>query len=148
MNNDYIMPLHFIQVVFFTIASMLSGLLIYLGINEELFTIFTSLVVIDFITGIAAARAIGESITSNKAKYGIISKFSLLIIPIVLAMGAKAVGQSAGSFFDWGIGLLVFSEIYSVISNTVAIRTRKALPEWDALALLAKTIRERFIKDD
>jgi len=146
MNNNIDAHIHFLQSFFLTIASIFSGLLLYLNISEEIFSIFTYLIFIDFLTGIWAAKTIGESITSNKAKYGLISKFSLLLIPIVLAAAAKAVGQDASNFFDWGLGLLVFSEAYSVISNIVVIRTGNPLPEWDAIALLAKTIRERFIK--
>ena len=146
MNNNLDIHIHFLQSTFLAIASLFSALLLYLNISEEMFGIFTCLIVVDFVTGIWAAKAIHESITSNKAKYGLISKFSLLLIPIVLAAAAKAVGQDASNFFNWGVGLLVFSEAYSVISNIVVIRTGKALPEWDAIALLAKAIRERFVK--
>ena len=146
VQNNIDAYVHYMQSFFIAFASLFSTLLIYLNLSEEIFGIFTALVVVDFVTGILAAKSIGDSITSNKAKYGLISKFSLLLIPIVLAAAAKAVGQDASKFFDWGLGLLVFSEAYSVISNIVGIRTGKALPEWDAIALLAKAIRERFVK--
>ena len=146
MNNNLDIHIHYLQSALLAVASAFSALLLYLNISEEMFSIFTCLIIVDFITGIWAANATGESITSNRAKYGLVSKFSLLLIPIVLAAAAKAVGEDASNFFNWGLGLLVFSEAYSIISNIVGIRTGKALPEWDAIALLAKAIRERFVK--
>jgi len=132
------------KLIFFGIASAFSALLLYLGIDREVFTIFAALIVVDFFTGIAAARTLNQHITSNRAKYGIVSKFSLLLIPVVLAAAIKAVGADAAVAFNWGIGLMVFSELYSIIGNIVTIRTKQVLPEWDALSLLARKIRERF----
>lgn len=117
-------------------------MLTYAGINEEVFFIFTVLVVIDFITGVSKAYAVGQSITSNKAKYGVVSKFSLLFIPIVMALGAKAVGQDGTVLFVWGMNLLILSEVYSIIGNIYTIRSKSELPEWDVISLLGKKIRQ------
>ena len=140
---------HFIesvQLFFLTMAGVFSTILIYLGLSEEMFTIFTILIFIDFFTGIWAAANTGEKVTSKRASSGVLSKFSLLIVPIIIALPAKALGEDASVLFNWGLGLLIASEAYSAISNIVIIRTGKPLPEWDALSLLARAIRQKFEK--
>ena len=132
------------KVIFATLMSTLSALLTYTGIDTEVFGIFSAMIVVDFVTGIGKARQLGQSITSNKAKYGVLSKFSLVLLPIVMAAGAKAIGQDAGTLFVWGMNLLIVSEVYSVIGNIYALRTGIELPEWDVISLLGKRIRERF----
>ena len=132
------------KLIFTTVASAISWILVYTGIDTEVFSIFAALIVTDFATGIAKARTLGERVSSNKAKYGVISKFSLLLIPVVLAAGAKAIGQDASHLFFWGVNLLIISEVYSVIGNIYTVRTGIELPEWDVISLLGRRIREKF----
>ena len=81
-----------IKIIWNFLVVLLSGMLAYLEISQEPFTLFALLLMIDYITGLAKAKTLQVSITSNKMKYGLISKLSLLIIPLVLAIGAKAIG--------------------------------------------------------
>jgi len=132
-------------VLLFTIfLSNIAGILTYLKIPIEPFSLLALLIVIDFITGIWKAHSLGLQITSHKAKYGIVSKFSLLFIPIVMAIGARAIGQDGGEFFTYGLNLLIVSEMYSAISNIYCLRTKQELPEWDAISLIGKKIRNMF----
>jgi phage-related holin len=132
------------KVIFSAIGAALSWLLTYTGIDTEVFAIFSALIVVDFVTGIIKARQLGQRVTSNKAKYGVASKFSLVLLPIVMAAGAKAIGQDASTLFVWGMNLLIISEVYSVIGKIYTVRTGIELPEWDVISLLGKRIRERF----
>jgi len=134
------------KVLFTTGSFALSSTLVYLGINAEAFMLFSLLLGMDYSTGILKARAIKESITSNKMKYGIISKFSLILIPIVLAIGAKAVGADFGSVLLAGINMLILSEVYSIIGNIYAIKTHEELPEYDVVAMIGKRIRNALLK--
>jgi hypothetical protein len=129
------------KIFFFAIISVISSTLTYLGIPKEPFLLFGVILLGDFITGIYKAKVLGESITSNKAKYGIISKFSLMIIPLTLAIGVKAIGMDGKPLFVYGLNLLILSEVYSVIGNIYTIRTKQELPEWDVISLLGKKIR-------
>jgi len=134
------------QVIFNVTTVGFSALLTYLGIGSEAFTLFALLLGIDYVTGVLKARAIGQSITSNRMKYGIISKLSLIIVPIVLAIGAKAIGADASSVLSIGINILVLSEVYSIIGNIYSIRTRLELPEYDVVSAIGKRIRAILIK--
>lgn len=136
-----------IKIIYNFLIVLLSGVLAYLEISQEPFTIFAILLVIDYITGVWKAKTLGISITSNKMKYGLISKLSLLIIPIVLAMGAKATGADYHCILLSGMYILVLSEAYSIIGNIYCMNTGEELPEYDAVAMLGKQIRNILIRN-
>ena len=79
-------------------------------------------------------------------KYGIISKFSLLLIPLVLAIAAKAVSADFSYVLIVGINILVLSEVYSIVGNIYSVRTKEELPEYDAVAMIGKKIRAMLIR--
>lgn len=124
----------------------LSSLMLYLGIDGEAFVLFSILLFIDYVSGIWKAKSLKHSITSNKMKYGIISKLSLIMVPVTLAIGAKAVGADFSSVLIVGMNILVLSEVYSIIGNVYSIRTKQELPEYDAVALIGKKLRSILIK--
>lgn len=126
---------------FLAAISAFSWVLTYSGIDTEVFAIFTVLLAIDYLTGIAKAYRTGETISSAKAKYGVISKFTLILIPLVVGLCAKAIGADAKVLFVWGMNLLILSETYSIISNVYMINKGKELPEWDVIAVLGRRIR-------
>jgi len=130
-----------VKIAFNTFTVLLSSILVYVGVNIDMFLWFAILLSIDFITGLMKARAIKESITSNKMKYGVLSKFAIIIVPIVLAIGEKALGASFADIISAIMMMLVLSEIYSILSNVYAMKYHVELPEYDVLALILKKIR-------
>lgn len=135
-----------IKLVYNLFIVFAASILTFLGLNAETFFLFSLLLLFDFITGIGKARALGHNITSDKMKYGIISKMSLVIIPLVLGIAAKAMQMPSENILFIGMNILILSEAYSIIGNVYAIRTKDELPEYDALALLGKKIRSMLIK--
>lgn len=136
-----------IKIVWNTFVILFSGVLAYLEISQEPFTLFALLLIIDYITGLAKAKTLGHSITSNKMKYGLISKLSLIIVPLVVAMGAKALGADSHYVLTSGMYILILSEVYSIIGNIYSTRTREEFPEYDALAMIGKQIRNILIRN-
>lgn len=137
-----------VKLIVNAFIAIFSGLLAYLQISEEPFILFSLLIIIDYITGLMKAKTLMVSITSNKMKYGLISKLSLLFIPIILAIGAKAIEADFKFIFITCMNILIISEVYSIIGNIYSIRTKEELPEYDAVALLGKQIRNILIKDN
>lgn len=135
-----------IKILLNIIAVSVSYIFSYAGLASEQMIAFTVLIAIDYITGVIKAYHIGESITSNRMKYGAISKLSLWVIPIVLGIGSKATGLDFGMAIGMFINMLIISEVYSIISNVYAIRNGKELPEYDVLAIVARHVREYLIK--
>ena len=134
-----------IKIVWNFFIVLFSGVLSYLEISQEPFTLFAILLIIDYLTGVMKAKVVGISITSNKMKYGVISKLSLLLIPITIAIGAKAVGADSHHILLVGMYILIFSEVYSIIGNIYSIRTKEELPEYDAVSVIGKKIRTFLI---
>ena len=137
----------FMKIIWNSFVVLFSGILAYLEISQEPFTLFSILLIIDYLTGLTKAKTLQVSITSNKMKYGLISKLSLLIIPIILAIGAKATGADYHYVLLSGMYILILSEVYSIIGNVYSIRTREELPEYDAVAMLGKQIRNILIRN-
>lgn len=135
-----------VKIVWNTLIVFIGGVLAYLGISQDSFLMLSLLLVIDYATGLIKARRLQVSITSNKMKYGLISKLSLLLIPLVLAIGAKAIGADFTLVLLSGINILVLSEVYSIIGNVYSIRTKLELPEYDAVSMLGKRIRDILIR--
>jgi len=82
MNNNKVKKMEtspFLKTAFFTVQTVMSWMLVIAGLDSEAFYIFAVLLLIDFITGLWKARALKQNVTSNKAKYGIVSKLSLLM---------------------------------------------------------------------
>ena len=134
-----------IKIIWNAIIILFSGILAYLEISQEPFTLFAVLLILDYFTGVWKAKNLCISITSSKMKYGIISKLSLLLIPITIAIGAKAVGADSHYVLISGMYILIFSEVYSIIGNIYSIRTKDELPEYDAVAMIGKKIRQYLI---
>ena len=135
-----------IKILYNSIVILISSILAYLNIEKEPMMLLSILLVIDYFTGLHKAKTLGYSITSNKMKYGCISKMLLLLIPIVIAIGAKSVGTGFEYALLVGINILIISEIYSIIGNIYSSRTKEELPEWDAVAIIGKKIRTFLIK--
>ena len=134
-----------IKIVWNTLVVILSSILAYLEIAQEPFFLYALLLLIDYATGLLKAKTLNISITSNKMKYGILSKLSLLIIPIVIAIGTKALGADGHYALMSGMYILVLSEVYSIIGNIYSTRTKEELPEYDAVAMVGKRIRNFLI---
>ncbi len=90
-----------------------------IGVDIDAMYYLSILLVIDYATGLMKALRVGESITSHKMKYGVVSKLSIVII---------------------------LSELYSIIGNIYSIRTREQLPEMEVLSIIASKIRDFMIR--
>ncbi len=145
-KNKMLETTAFIKVFYNFIVILISSMLAYLELDKEPMFFFAVLLVVDYITGLYKARILGHSITSNKLKYGCISKLLLLLIPIVLAIGAKSVGADMDKALTVGINILIISEIYSIIGNIYSARTKEEFPEWDAVAMIGKMIRNILLR--
>lgn len=135
-----------VKLIYNIVAVLFASMLTFLGLNVETFFLFSVLLLVDFITGIGKAKTLGHDITSDKMKYGIISKMSLIIIPLVLGIAAKAMQMPSENVLFIGMNILILSEVYSVIGNIYSMRTKEEMPEYDALTLLGRRIRSMLIK--
>ena len=134
------------KILFNSTMVLLAGSLTYLGLDVFAFTALGYLLFIDYVTGVLKAKSLHHRITSNKMKYGIVSKFSIVLLPFVLALAAKAMGAEAGTFLYVGMNILILSEVYSIIGNIYTLRTHEELPEYDAVAALGRWILRYLLR--
>lgn len=134
----------YIKAIVLLVQSVAGFGLVYAGIDREIFSILAALLLIDFVTGTWKAHTLGRRVRSNRMKYGVISKLSLLIIPIAIGLGVRAIGQDAEMMILVAMNILILSEVYSIIGNIYVVRTGIELPEYDALTAIAKSIRRRL----
>lgn len=127
--------------VFTTISIIISTVLTYLGLSNEVMTLYACLLFIDFLTGIGKSLVMQVEITVKRMKVGVITKMSMLFLPITLAITAKIGGVEAQKVFEWGLILLAVSEAYGVFSNVYTMKTGKYLPKADAIALIGEKLR-------
>ena len=115
--------------------------LTYTGLPLEPGAILLVLMTLDFFTGIAAARRLGEPVTSWRIKTGVVTKCTVLTMPLVIALVAKGLERDFIWLVDWAMSFLILSEGYSVIANGYTTRTGIKMPEWDASAAILKRLR-------
>lgn len=134
-----------LKMIFSAFVISIAGALTYIGLNKEMMMLFTVLLFIDYATGLGKAATLKEDITSYRMKYGIASKFVLILIPVTLAIAAKILGTDFSDILFMGINILVLSEVYSIFGNIYSMKKKKELPEIDAVAELSAFIRDRLI---
>lgn len=135
-----------IKIVLNGVLLSAAGILTALGVDTEVFAALGWLLFFDYVTGVYKAKTLGHCISSNKMKYGMVSKFSLMLIPIVLGIAAQGVDADLKGVLYVGMNILILSELYSIIGNIYSIRTKQELPEWDAVSAIGHKIRDTMIK--
>lgn len=130
------------KVFFSTIVAVFASLTAYLNINTEALALYFSLLAIDLSTGVMAAFVVKEEMTLSRFNAGIIAKFLMFIVPIVVAVIVKIQGDDLLWFIKWTIVVLAVSEAISITNNVRKATKKKPLPELDAVALIATKLRE------
>ena len=120
-----------------------AAVLSYANIPEAAFFALCALLVIDYILGLATAICLGEKITSKKMGGGALAKLATMLV--IYSFGLAANLQQGFDFQEYLsviITIAAFSELYSIVSHLVCIKTGQRLPEWDAWSLLGRSIRK------
>lgn len=117
----------------------------YLGLNAENFLILFVLMAIDFFTG-AVKSFICACFTIKRLWVGMISKILFLLIPVIFALGIKALGNSEYNLFlGFVVDGLVLSEVFSILRNIYTIKTGKEIADFDFLSILIKIFRNKIL---
>ena len=122
------------------------SLLQYLNLDGEVIAIFSVLLVLDIVTGWFKVLSLGMKPRSWRLANGIISKVVMIIIPLVMALGAKAIHVDITGLFYIVIDALILSEVYSILGNIYTINTKKHVEEFDVLSKILKLIRNTLNK--
>ena len=119
----------------------LAGLLAYLKLPVEMMGIYFTLLMVDLVTGWMAAFVIGEILSMSRFLAGFLTKFLMIIIPIVVALIMKMKGDALIWFIEWTLIVLAASEGVSIFNNVLKAKGEKPLPKIDALAMISDKLR-------
>lgn len=128
------------------LSLIFASVITYLDLPLEPVKALFFLVMLDFVTGIMKAVATDAPVSSARMKKGALTKIAVLLVPIIIAVTARGVGENFNNVIEVSLWMLVIAEGYSNISNVHAIKTKKELPEWDVIAILGKKFREYLDK--
>lgn len=134
-----------------SILAFLKGILYaafcFLDIDMALFNILMIFMILDTISGLFKVLKLNKSDFSMKVLlWGLVSKFGLLIVPLVVALMLKAVGQEMGFGVELIIKILIVSEFISTMGNIYTIKTGKIVKDIDIFSMLFRFVRCRALK--
>ena len=118
----------------------------YIDINIDVVKVLFYLMLIDTFSGSAKAIILGHTYKFKLLLIGIVSKITILLIPITLGLMGKGMHYDFKWFIDLVIDLLIVSEGISIITNLIQIRTKKELDNYDFVTKVLKAIRKGLIK--
>ena len=125
---------------------LIYALFMYLKIDVEAISILASLMCIDTLFGsVKVIRIDYKEFTFRRLMLGFISKMAFLLLPIVVALAGKGLGYELRVIVEISIKLLIASEVISIFSNGIAIRTKKDVYDYDIITGFLKYIRNAFI---
>lgn len=121
---------------------------ILLGLSFDSYFILVAFMTVDIILGITRTAVIygGRHIKSYRFTIGIISKLTMLIVPLLVVWAGKGVGVNLVFLAQWTLGALVLAEAYSILGNIHAIHIRKDVPEFDVVSWILKKIQTSLIR--
>lgn len=114
----------------------------YLGIDANVVEVLFILMVVDTILGSVKAIQLGNKFTFKKLMWGIVTKLSVLIIPMVIALVAKGLSFDFKWFVLAILNILIVAEGFSAISNILSIKTKKNVENVDFISMLLKSVRK------
>lgn len=123
------------------IAAMTAWIMVSIGVPVSPIVSLVVLCFADLIFGVVKARVTGEDVSSRRFGFGVAGKCCIVLLPIMIAVAAKGIGKDFDGFVEWAISAFIISELYSIISNIIMIKTGQAMPEWSAISLVAKKMR-------
>ena len=121
----------------------LATILDYFSMSWEWVIIMTVMLVLDFIFWLLSAKSRWEAIESKKWQHWLVKKLTRWLLPFIVVAWLKRTGMWwIEELVKVIVGMIVFSELYSIIGHIYSINYGKELPEADAFAFLLEWISD------
>lgn len=117
------------------------SLFVYLGIDGDVVQVLFILMLVDTILGATKAVMLGKLFSFKKLLWGMVTKLSVLIIPMVIALVAKGLSFNFKWFVLATLNILIVAEGFSAISNILSIKSKRNIENVDFISMLLKSIR-------
>ena len=123
------------------IKTFLYGMFFFLDIDVDTVKILAILMAVDTVLGIIKSLKLKNKFTFKVLIWGLISKATILIVPMVLALTAKALSFDFTWFVTAVLNILVLSETFSSITNIISIKEGKELENHDFITRMLHAVR-------
>lgn len=124
-----------------TVKSFIYGVFVFLDIDVNIVKILAILMAIDTVLGVIKSIRLNRKISVRILIWGMITKVSVLIVPMILALTAKALNFDFTWFVHAVLNILVVSEAFSSITNIISIKDGKELENTDFITRLLYSVR-------
>jgi len=125
-----------------TIKTFLFGVFLFLEIDTNIVTILAILMAIDTFLGVIKAIRLKFQLTFKRLIWGMITKVSVLIVPMILALVAKGLNFDFTWFVSAVLNILILSEAFSTLSNIISIKEGRLIENTDFITKLLHTVRQ------
>lgn len=130
------------KAAFYIIVGIISTSIHYIGLKNDIVLTLTTLMIVDWLTGILKAHQLDIAVTSKKSNKGLLEKLMLLIIPVSIGAVFKVINIPIGITIQTVFSLLIVTELYSLIGNCYCIYTKEDIKEYDAVSAAIRWIRK------
>lgn len=117
------------------------ALFVWLKIDLEVFSILMVFMSVDSVLGAVKAVRLGEDFSFKKLLWGFCLKLCFLIIPLMVALLAKGMGEDFELGVDIVMKILIVSEAYSGFGNIYSIKNKVEVKRIDIISMLLKSMR-------
>ena len=128
------------------IKLLLYGIFMYLEMDTGIVKVLFYLMVMDTFLGVIKTIVLNDQFSFKKLVLGFVSKLAVLLVPTALALMSKGLNYNFKWFVTIVMDLLIVSDGISIISNSIAIKTKKEVENFDAMTLMLKLIRNRLVQ--
>lgn len=128
------------------IAYLIYAAFAYLKLDIDIVKILMYLMIADTVFGAIKAVRISKIKFSFKTMlWGIVTKATILTIPMILALVALGLGYDFVWLIDIVLKILVLHEGISIITNMISVRQNKNIINSDIISIMLLKIRQIFI---
>jgi toxin secretion/phage lysis holin len=113
----------------------------YLNINAEVFGILMTLMVIDSLVGSIKAIRLSKEFRFRILIWGICIKLLILLIPMVVALVAKAIGKDFTLAVNWVMNMLIVAEAYSILGNIYDAKNKTHSRNLDLISMIIQSLK-------
>jgi phage-related holin len=141
-------PIDYTEENFIGAKVLLITSMSFLGISYGLISLLWFFMVFDTILGLIASVIINgwDSITKTRFWAGILTKISILFIPLSLAITGALAGFNLNIFVFSSIYVLIANDAISCFTNLLSIKTKKRYINRDLVEILINALRSSIYK--
>jgi len=109
---------------------------IFLGLSVDSYAILGIFMILDTILGVTRVYIVhgGQAIKSYRLMSGLLSKMTIIMVPLIIAYTGKGVGMDLNFVASAALSVLILSHAYSILGNIRSIHVRQDVYEFDAVS--------------